>query len=94
MFRSNVHSVNIHAILEPTLFLTNLDVVSTHLSLLHQAVLVKSPILESIASPPLTIIVMKFIPKLHGDLKGGLEKRKQKGHEKPNIRARHSVNQN
>jgi hypothetical protein len=73
MLRSNVHRVNIHTILEPTLLLADLDVVSTHLSLLHQAVVVKSPILESIASPPLTIIVMEFIPKLHSNLKGGLK---------------------
>lgn len=73
MLRSNVHSVDIHAILEPTLLLVDLDVVSTHLPLLHQSILVKGPILESIASPPLTIIVMKFIPKLDSNLKDRLD---------------------
>jgi hypothetical protein len=65
----NLHRVYVDAFLEPSLGLADLDVVTTHLTLAHLAILGKSPIFETVASRPLACIgVLELIPKLHGNL--------------------------
>ena len=65
----NLHRVYVDALPEPSLGLIDLDVVTTHLSLAHLAVLGKSPIFETITSHPLACLgVLKLVPELHGDL--------------------------
>jgi hypothetical protein len=65
----NLHRVYIDALLEPSLGLADLDVVTTHLSLAHLAIIGKSPIFESITSRPLARLgVFKLIPELHSNL--------------------------
>jgi hypothetical protein len=65
----NLHRVHVYALLEPSLGLANLDVVTTHLSLAHLAILGKSPVFESVTSRPLARLgVLELIPELDGDL--------------------------
>jgi hypothetical protein len=65
----DLHRVYIDALLEPSLGLADLDVVTTHLALAHLAILGKSPIFEAITSRPLARLgVLKLIPELHGNL--------------------------
>ena len=68
MLWSNINSVDIYTILKPSLLLSDLNIITTHVPLLHQAIFIESPVLESVASPPLTIVIMKFIPKLYSNL--------------------------
>lgn len=68
MLWPNIHSVDINSILEPSFFFRYLYIVPTHLSLLHETVMIKGPVLKSVASPPLTVVVTKFIPELNSDL--------------------------
>lgn len=68
MLLSDGYSIHIHAISEPPLRLLNLDIVSAHLSLAHQPVFGKCPILEAVGPPPLPRLVMPFIPELDGNL--------------------------
>ena len=68
MLWTNVNSVDIHTILEPSLLLTDFNIITTHVPLLHQAIFIESPVLKSVASPPLTIVIMKFIPELYSNL--------------------------
>lgn len=68
MLWSNINSVDIYTILKPSLLLSDLNIITTHVPLLHQAIFIKSPVLKSVASPPLTIVIMKFIPKLYSNL--------------------------
>jgi len=65
----NLHGIHINALLEPSLGLANLDVVTAHLSLAHLAIFGKSPVFESVTSHPLACIgVLELIPELHGNL--------------------------
>ena len=65
----NLHRVHVNTLPEPSLGLIDLDVVTTHLSLAHLAVLGKSPVFETITSHPLARLgVLELVPKLHGDL--------------------------
>jgi len=65
----NLHRIHVDALCEPSLRLIDLDVVTTHLSLAHLAILGKSPIFETITSHPLARLgVFELIPELHGDL--------------------------
>lgn len=69
MSLGNLHRVHINSILEPTLSLADLDVVTTHLSLAHLAVLGKGPVFETITPHPLSgLDVFELIPELHRDL--------------------------
>lgn len=68
MLLTNLDRVNIHSILEPPLIVGDLHIVATHLPLLHSAVLCKRPILKTIASIPLSALVMPLIPELDSDL--------------------------
>lgn len=63
------HRVHVNALLEPSLVLSDLDVVTTHLSLAHLAILGKSPILKTITSNPLARLgVLELIPELNSNL--------------------------
>jgi hypothetical protein len=65
----NLHRVHVDALLEPSLGLADLDVVTTHLSLAHLAIFGKSPVFETITSHPLACLgVLEFVPELHGNL--------------------------
>lgn len=61
-------AIHVDTILVPSLLLGNLDVVSTHLALPHQAIFGKRPVLESVGAPPLARLIVPLVPKLHGDL--------------------------
>ena len=64
----NFHRVHINSILEPTLRLTDLDVITAHLALAHLAILGKSPVFETVTPYPLSGLgMLKLIPELHGD---------------------------
>ena len=79
MLWTNINSVDIYTILKPPLLLSDLNIITTHMSLLHQAIFIKGPVLKSVASPPLTVVIMKFIPELHSNLfKGQLEIQRQR----------------
>jgi hypothetical protein len=73
VLRSNLHCVDVNVTLEPSLLIRNLDVIAAHLPLLHEAVLIKSPVLEAVAAPPLVIIIMELIPELDSNLGRQLE---------------------
>jgi hypothetical protein len=65
----NLHRVHVNALLEPSLVLTDFNVVTTHLSLAHLAIFGKSPIFETITSDPLARLgMLELIPELNGDL--------------------------
>lgn len=68
MLRTNLHCVDVNVTLEPSLLIRNFDVVAAHLPLLHEAILVKRPVLKAVAAPPLVIVVVEFIPELDGNL--------------------------
>ena len=64
-----LHRVHVDTLPEPSLGLINLDVVTTHLSLAHLAILGKCPVLETITSHPFARLgVLEFIPELHSNL--------------------------
>lgn len=66
----NRHLVHVHTLLEPPILLLQLDVVPTHLTLPHYAILPKRPILKTITSLPLHAVVgiPILVPELHGNL--------------------------
>lgn len=68
MLFSDGDRIHIHAISEPPVRLFDFDVVPTHLSLAHQAVVRKSPIFKAIRPPPLSRLIMPLIPELNGNL--------------------------
>lgn len=68
MLLGDLHHINIHALLEPPLVVSNLDVVAAHLPLSHPTVFREGPIFEAIASVPLACFVMEFVPKLYSNL--------------------------
>jgi hypothetical protein len=64
----DLHRVYVDAFLEPSLGLADLDVITTHLSLAHLAILGKCPVFETITSRPLaSLSVLELIPELHGN---------------------------
>src|SRR5215469_9651873 len=66
----NRHLIHIYTILEPPILLLQLDVIPTHLTLPHYAILTKCPILKTITSLPLhTVIgILILVPELYCDL--------------------------
>lgn len=48
MFLTNVNSIHIHAVLKPPLLIRYLHIIPTHLTLPHQTVIRKSPVLETL----------------------------------------------
>ena len=60
--------IHVHTVLEPPLFLRNLDVVAAHLPLPHQAVVCERPVLQAVATPPLSLLILRLIPELNSDL--------------------------
>ena len=65
----NLHRVHVDALLEPSLGLADLDVITAHLSLAHLAILGKSPVFETITSRPLASLgVLELVPELHSNL--------------------------
>lgn len=65
----NFHRVHINSTLKPTLSLADFDVVTTHLSLTHLAILGESPVFKTITSHPFSSLgMLELIPELHGDL--------------------------
>lgn len=73
----DIDSVNINPILEPSLLLKDLHVVSRHLPLSHQSIFSKRPVLEPVRSPPLATFINPLIPELNGDLPVKRERRNQ-----------------
>lgn len=65
---ADIHSVHIHAVLEPPLLLADLDVVCAVLPLPHQAVVRKGPVLKAVRPPPLAGLVVPLIPELDSNL--------------------------
>lgn len=65
----NLHRIHVYALFEPSLGLANLDVVTTHLSLAHLAILGKSPVFKTVTSRPLARLgMLELIPELNGNL--------------------------
>lgn len=65
---TDLNSIHIDSILEPSLILSNLHVVRAVLPLLHEAVLRERPVLETIRPPPLARGIIPLVPELDGDL--------------------------
>lgn len=63
--------VHINAFCEPSLVVSKLHVIPTHLPLSHAAIFCKGPIFKSISSPPLAGFIVPLIPKLDRNLPGG-----------------------
>jgi len=63
-----LHWIDINTILEPPLFVRDLDVVSTHLTLSHAAVGSEGPVFEAVGAVPLVCCVMPFVPELYSNL--------------------------
>lgn len=62
----NLHRVHINTIFEPSLRLANFDIVTTHLTFAHSAILCERPILKTVASHPLACFgVLEFVPELY-----------------------------
>ncbi|KAI9744513.1 MAG: hypothetical protein M1818_002042 [Claussenomyces sp. TS43310] len=55
--------VDVDPILVPSFSLCNLYIVATHMPLTHTAIGCKGPVLESVATPPLTVFVKIFVPE-------------------------------
>lgn len=70
VFLRDCDFIHIHTLFEPPFAVCDLDIVAAHLALLHQAILCKRPVLEAVASIPLTFLVMPLVPELHGNLIG------------------------
>jgi hypothetical protein len=64
----NLNLIHINTFLEPTFRVGELDIIPTHLSLPHPTIFCIGPIFETISSPPLTGMVVPFIPELHSNL--------------------------
>ena len=66
----NRHLIHIHTLLKPPILLLQVDVVPTHLTFPHYAILPKCPILKTITSLPLHAVVgiPILVPELHGNL--------------------------
>lgn len=67
MLLRDVDSIHVHPILEPTLFLRDLDIIAAHLPLPHSTILREGPVFEPVASLPLhpIVLVLVLVPKLH-----------------------------
>src|SRR5690625_870240 len=63
----NVHIMNVDAVLEPPLLVTDGDIIPTHLPLAHQPVGRKRPVLKPVRAPPLAPLVVPLVPELHRD---------------------------
>ena len=67
---SNLHTIHIHALLEPPLPFPNLHIIPAHHPLPHPPIRIERPVLQPIAPFPLHPItrILILVPKLHGDL--------------------------
>lgn len=68
MLLTNIHGVDIHPILEPPLLVRELDIVPAHLPFPHEAIVGEGPVLQPICPPPLTGLVVPFVPELYCNL--------------------------
>jgi len=70
MLLADLNQVHIHAVLEPSLRVRELDIIATHLPLPHPPVLRKRPVLKTITTLPLHAIVgiLILVPELDCDL--------------------------
>ena len=68
VFLIDSNFVDINSLLEPSLSVSELNVISAHLSLPHSPILGKSPVLKPIGPPPLSSLIVPFIPELDGNL--------------------------
>lgn len=63
-----VNRLQVDAVLEPPLGLSNVHIVAAHLPLPHPPVWGKGPVFQPVGAVPLAGFVMPLVPKLHGDL--------------------------
>ena len=72
MLLRDVDSIHVHTILEPSVTLGDLDVITTHLPLAHPSIVGERPVLETIASLPLLAVmgILIFVPELNRYLVG------------------------
>lgn len=72
----DLNFVYVDTLHKPPLALLDHDIVPTHLSLAHPAILGECPVLQPITPLPLHLIVgvLVFIPELDGNLIGGKSK--------------------
>jgi len=68
MLLPNGNLVHINSIFEPPFLDRDLYIITAHLSLCHPPILRESPVLQSIASPPLVLFIKELIPELNCNL--------------------------
>jgi hypothetical protein len=60
--------IHINTLFEPSLVISKLRIVPTHLPLPHPSVFCERPILKAVGSPPLACFIIPLVPKLHCNL--------------------------